>query len=121
MVMGMVFGEPRMGLWHWRHASAVSARFRMSLIWLRMSSGIGVTSCVAVICLILSLMRSTIVGAPACKKIGVTDQTYYRWRAEYGGMRVDQAKRLKQLDKENSQLKKTTRRCAGLLVTDASQ
>jgi len=44
--------------------------------------------------------------AQACKKIGVTDQTYYRWRAEYGGMRVDQAKRLKQLEKENSQLKK---------------
>ncbi len=41
-----------------------------------------------------------------CKKIGVTDQTYYRWRAEYGGMRLDQAKRLKQLEKENSQLKK---------------
>jgi len=44
--------------------------------------------------------------AQACKKIGVTDHTYYRWRAEYGGMRVDQAKRLKQLEKENSQLKK---------------
>ena len=42
----------------------------------------------------------------ACKKIGVTAQTYYRWRAEYGGMRLDQAKRLKQLEKENSQLKK---------------
>jgi len=42
----------------------------------------------------------------ACKKIGVTDQTYYRRRAEYGGMRLDQAKRLKQLEKENSQLKK---------------
>ncbi len=40
-----------------------------------------------------------------CKEIRVTDQTYYRWRAEYGGMRVDQAKRLKQLEKENSQLK----------------
>ena len=59
--------------------------------------------------------------AQACKKIGVTDQTYYRWRSEYGGMRVDQAKRLKQFDKENSQLKKTTRRCAGFLITDASQ
>ncbi len=44
--------------------------------------------------------------AQACRKIGVTDHTYYRWRAEYGGMRVDQAKRLKQLEKENSQLKK---------------
>jgi transposase-like protein len=41
-----------------------------------------------------------------CKKIGVTDQTYYRWRNEYGGMRVDQAKRLKELEKENAQLKK---------------
>ena len=44
--------------------------------------------------------------AQACNNIGVTDQTYYRWRAEYGGMRVDQAKRLKRLEKENSQLKK---------------
>ena len=44
--------------------------------------------------------------AQAAKKIGVTDHTYYRWRSEYGGMRVNQAKRLKQLEKENSQLKK---------------
>ena len=44
--------------------------------------------------------------AQAAKKIGVTDQTYYRWRSEYGGMRVDQAKRLKALEKENSQLRK---------------
>jgi putative transposase len=44
--------------------------------------------------------------AQVCKKIGVTDQTYYRWRAEYGGMRVDQAKRLKELERENAQLKK---------------
>ena len=42
----------------------------------------------------------------ASKKIGVAEQTYYRWRAEYGGMRVDQAKRLKELEKENTQLKK---------------
>jgi len=40
----------------------------------------------------------------AAKKIGVTDHTYYRWRAEYGGMRVDQAKRLKVLEKENARL-----------------
>ena len=40
------------------------------------------------------------------KKIGVTEQTYYRWRKEYGGMRVDQARRLKELEKENSRLKK---------------
>ena len=41
-----------------------------------------------------------------CKKLGVTEQTYYRWRKEYGGLRVDQAKRLKELEKENGKLKK---------------
>jgi putative transposase len=41
-----------------------------------------------------------------CRKIGVTDVTYYRWRKEYGGMRVDQARRLKELEQENSRLKK---------------
>ena len=40
------------------------------------------------------------------KKIGVSDYTYYRWRKEYGGMRVDQAHRLKELEQENSRLKK---------------
>ena len=44
--------------------------------------------------------------AEASRKIGITDQTYYRWRKEYGGLRVDQAKRLKSLEKENAQLKK---------------
>ena len=42
----------------------------------------------------------------ASKKIGVTEHTYYRWRKEYGGMRVEQAKRLKGLEKENARLKK---------------
>ena len=41
-----------------------------------------------------------------CKQIGVTDQTYYRWRKGYGGMRVDQAKRLKELETENARLKR---------------
>ncbi len=41
-----------------------------------------------------------------CRQLAVTAQTYYRWRKEYGGMRVDQAKRLKDLEKENAQLKK---------------
>ena len=40
------------------------------------------------------------------RKIGINDYTYYRWRKEYGGMRVDQAKRLKDLEVENSRLKK---------------
>ena len=50
--------------------------------------------------------------AQTCKKIGVAEQTYYRWRSEYGGMRVDQAKRLEdacvlqELERENAQLKK---------------
>jgi transposase-like protein len=42
----------------------------------------------------------------ASRKIGVTEQTYYRWRREYGGMRVEQAKRLKEIEKENARLKK---------------
>ncbi len=42
----------------------------------------------------------------ASRKIGVTEQTYYRWRREYGGMRVEQARRLRDLEKENSRLKK---------------
>ena len=41
-----------------------------------------------------------------CKKLGVTEQTYYRWRKEYGGLKVDQARRLKDLEKENGRLKK---------------
>ncbi len=40
------------------------------------------------------------------RKLGISEQTYYRWRKEYGGMRVDQAKRLKELEKENARLKK---------------
>jgi transposase-like protein len=40
------------------------------------------------------------------KKIGVSDCTYYRWRREYGGLRIEQAKRLKSLEKENARLKK---------------
>jgi putative transposase len=42
----------------------------------------------------------------ASRKIGVTEQTYYRWRKEYGGMRVEQAKKLKELEKETARLKK---------------
>ncbi len=40
------------------------------------------------------------------RKLSITEQTYYRWRKEYGGMRIDQAKRLKELEKENVRLKK---------------
>ena len=40
------------------------------------------------------------------RKLGIAEQTYYRWRKDYGGMRVDQAKRLKELELENVRLKK---------------
>ena len=43
--------------------------------------------------------------AQVCKKLGVTENTYYRWRREYGGMRTEQAKRLKDLERENARLK----------------
>ncbi len=48
-------------------------------------------------------------GQPILKvvrKLGVTEQTYYRWRKEYGGLRTDQAKRFKEMEKENVRLKK---------------
>ncbi|NIU62105.1 MAG: transposase, partial [Pseudomonas stutzeri] len=44
--------------------------------------------------------------AQVCRKLGISEQTYYRWRREYGGMKVDQAKRLKELERENARLKK---------------
>ena len=44
--------------------------------------------------------------AQACKQIGVTSVTYYRWRREYGGMKTNQAKRLKELERENGRLKR---------------
>jgi putative transposase len=44
--------------------------------------------------------------AEACRKLGVTDQTFYRWRKEYGGLKVDHAKRLKELEHENARLKR---------------
>ena len=44
--------------------------------------------------------------AAVCKLLGVTEQTYYRWRKEYGGLKGDQARKLKDLEKENARLKK---------------
>ena len=42
----------------------------------------------------------------ACRTLGITEQTYYRWKKEYGGLRVDQAKRLKGLEQEHARLKR---------------
>jgi transposase-like protein len=44
--------------------------------------------------------------ADAAKAIGVTEQSYYRWRREYGGLKTDQARRLKELERENARLRK---------------
>ncbi len=42
----------------------------------------------------------------AARAIGVTEQSYYRWRREYGGLKMDQARRLKELERENQRLRK---------------
>ena len=52
------------------------------------------------------LLSQGVTVREASRKIGVTEQTYYRWRREYGGMRVEQARRLKELENENVRLKK---------------
>lgn len=41
-----------------------------------------------------------------CRSAGISEQTYYKWRREYGGLKIDQAKRLKELERENERLKK---------------
>ncbi len=62
---------------------------------------------------IIAKLREAEVGlakgqplALVVRKLEIAEQTYYRWRKEYGGLRVDQAKRLKELEKENARLKK---------------
>ena len=52
------------------------------------------------------LLSQGINVSQVCKRIGVSEQTYYRWRKAYGGMKVDQAKRLKELETENARLKR---------------
>jgi transposase-like protein len=52
------------------------------------------------------LLSQGATAAEVVRKLGITEQTYYRWRREYGGMRIEQAKRLKELEKENTRLKK---------------
>ena len=42
----------------------------------------------------------------ACRQAGISDQSYYRWRKEYGGMKINQAKRYKELEQENARLKR---------------
>ena len=62
---------------------------------------------------IINLLREAEVGlsqgrriGEICRSLGISQQSYYRWRSEYGGMKLEQVKRLKELEKENAQLKK---------------
>ena len=62
---------------------------------------------------IVTLQRQIEVGIAngkttphACKEVEITMQTYYRWRKEYGGLKLEQAKRLKELERENAKLKR---------------
>ena len=62
---------------------------------------------------VVNLLRQIEVGVAngkrtdqACRDAGIVEQTYYRWRREYGGMKVDQARRLKELEQENTKLKR---------------
>jgi transposase-like protein len=62
---------------------------------------------------IINLLREAEVGlsqgkkvVEVCRSLGISEQSYYRWRSEYGGMKLVQVKRLKELEKENAQLKK---------------
>ena len=52
------------------------------------------------------LMSQGSTAAESARHLGVSEQTYYKWRKEYGGMRINQAKRLKELEKENTRLKR---------------
>ena len=52
------------------------------------------------------LMAQGKSAALACKDAGVSQQSYYRWRKEYGGLEIDQAKRMKELERENQRLKR---------------
>jgi putative transposase len=55
---------------------------------------------------ILKQGEAGLTTAELCRQHGITEQTYYRWKKEYGGLRVDQAKRLKGLEQENVRLKR---------------
>ncbi len=53
----------------------------------------------------VELTKGQKTGA-VCRKLAISEQTYYRWRREYGGLRLDQAKRFKELERENARLKR---------------
>jgi transposase-like protein len=68
--------------------------------------GLGAEQIVSKLRQIEVLMAQGKAVALACKDAGVSQQSYYRWRKEYGGLEIDQAKRMKDLERENAQLKR---------------
>jgi putative transposase len=71
-----------------------------------MGKRIGVEKAIRMLREIEVLQGQGITVGEACRKIGVSEHTYYRWKKEYGRLHVDQAKRLKELERENGRLKK---------------
>jgi putative transposase len=68
--------------------------------------GLGAEQIVSKLRQIEVLMAQGKTAALACKDAGVSQQSYYRWRKEYGGLEIDQAKRMKDLERENTRLKR---------------
>jgi putative transposase len=68
--------------------------------------GLGAEQIVSKLRQIEVLLAQGKTAALACKDAGVSQQNYYRWRKEYGGLEIDQAKRMKDLERENSRLKR---------------
>jgi putative transposase len=68
--------------------------------------GLGAEQIVSKLRQIEVLMAQGKSAALACKDAGVSQQSYYRWRKEYGGLEIDQAKRMKELERENQRLKR---------------
>lgn len=68
--------------------------------------GLGAEQIVSKLRQIEVLMAQGKTAVLACKEAGVTEQSYYRWRKEYGGLEMDQAKRMKELERENQRLKR---------------
>ncbi len=68
--------------------------------------GLGAEQIVSKLRQIEVLMAQGKTAALACKEAGVSEQSYYRWRKEYGGLEIDQAKRMKELERENQRLKR---------------
>jgi putative transposase len=94
LVSGQVFGLEEEGRYGQQavHAGVVSALGRDAIIRKLREAEV--------------LLGKGMTIPQAARKIGITEQTYYRWRNEYGGLRTNQAKRLKELEKENARLKK---------------